>query len=334
MQKVLLIAASLLILTNCGRESTKNKAFGEKSYALFKGGSKPAPSKDIVVKTDKKQEKVVKMTEEKQAYTPELDFKVKNDTGKTIYVSCFSYIQKVQFTRWHWDKSPIYKLEPDDTVVLNIDTIPDNEHRDDVFGYLTIFEDEKQAHDSIYELVKDNRKIDLDRLSNLKDKTVIVSIEKYGIHTEKYDFDVVDEFKKKELHPELDFVLENGTGKTLYVAGFVYQSEDNIRTVWEYEKTPVQRLEPGQKTIIDVNTITEPRDRIYMHGFLGVFEEHEEQLAHDSTYELLLPKNRITLGRLSKIKDNKIIIQVEKYGAVGDITEFDVKPAQSPFAKN
>ena len=62
-----------------------------------------------------------------------------------------------------------------------------------------------------------------------------------------------------------------------------------------------------------------------MSGFLAVFDEHEEEKARNSTYELLQPKNKISIGKLSRIKNKKIVIDVEVYGAIGDISEFSLQ---------
>ena len=74
----------LLTLANCGGK--KKAAPEKKTYALFTKEAKPevvaAKPTPLVVKTD-------------DARVPEIDFEVENQTGKTIYVTCFSYIQKV-----------------------------------------------------------------------------------------------------------------------------------------------------------------------------------------------------------------------------------------------
>ena len=75
----------------------------------------------------------------------ELDFEVENKTGKTIYAVCFSYIKENDFARWHWDKSAIHKIPPEKTIVINVDTIPDKVDRENVFGYLDIFNTRAQA---------------------------------------------------------------------------------------------------------------------------------------------------------------------------------------------
>lgn len=317
-----------VLLCNCGRKNTKPAAPEKRDYAIFQHGSVPTQPTPLV----KKEPEAIQAVSEERL-TPELDFEVENATGTTIYITCFSYIQKEPFMRWRWDKSAIQKLEDGQRTIVNIDTIPDTEHREDIFGYLAIFESEEEAHDSIYELLQNGQKIDLDQLYKLKDKKVVVGVEKYGFKKAKVDFSVVEKFKKKRLDPELDFIIENGTGRNIFVTVFVYQVKDNVRMVWSYDKTAVQKLEPGQMSVVNVDTIKNERDRKYMSGYLAVFDEHEEDKAHDSTYELLEPKNKIALGRLSRLTDQKVVVEIEQYGAVGEITEFDLRPAESPLQR-
>lgn len=315
----------LILLPNCGKEKPVNK---KNDYTLFKKGNTPPPSQFIEPAIPTKKEIVKTETNNE---TPELDFQVENATGKTIFVTCFSYIQKEKFVTWRWDKSPVYKIESGKSVSVDIDTISDTLNRDHTFGYLTIFNNEEDARNSIFELVDDEKKIDLDKIYELKGKKVVIDIEQYGFKKERLDPKVEDLFKKKALHPELDFIIENDTGKTIFVTAFVYQIKDNIRSVWNYDKTSILKLEQGQSGILDVDTITEGRDRLYMIATLGVFAAHQEQLARESTYELLEPRNKITLGALSRLSGNMVVIQAEQYGKLGDINEFDIRPSSSPI---
>lgn len=255
----------------------------------------------------------------------ELDFEVINKSGKTIYITCFSYVQKRPLQRWHWDKSPIYKLVNNARTMINIDTIFDDATRDHVFGYIAVFNNAKEAEDAIYELTNDDKKIDLDLLYKLKGKIVEVVIEKYGFKKATIDFSVVERFKKK-IHPELDFVVQNRTGKTIFVTCFVYQNKDNARSVWEYDKTVVQKLANGEMALIDIDSVNDPRNREYMIGYLAVFDEAEEKKARDAIYELLDPKQKLDLGRLQSIKNKKIILEIERYGTLGDLIDYSIKP--------
>ncbi len=285
----------------------------------------------------------------------ELDFEVENKTGKTIYVVCFSYINKRPASRWRWDKSSIYKIEDNESVIIDLDTIQDEENRNKTFGYLGIFDNKKEADDSTIELLDDNKKIDLDIIAQLHGKKVTIEIEKYGILGEFYDFDfkAIDKKKEDKKQPELDFYVENKTGKTILVTCFVYEkkakgnwlaqktkeswtTDEDIRddmAVWRFDKTPIIKLKHNESGLIDVDTIIEPRDRIYIRGYLAIFDEDEQDLADKSIYELLPPRRRLDLGKLIELKHKKISIYTERYGASGNFIDYVVKPTQKPDIK-
>jgi len=326
MKKIHLLATSILLilLPSCGHRSGKKAAATEKDYKIFDGRNIPekaASEKVFTVKTKQVTERSVK----------ELDFEVHNSTEQTIFVTCFSYTQKERRTRWRWDKSPVYEIVPHTETMVNIDTILDEEHRESTFGYLAIFNNKQAADDAIYELTEDNQKIDLDLLFKLENKKVVIDIKKYGFKKEQIDFAVVDKFEKKHIKHELDFLIENNTEKPILITAFIYQITDEARTVWSFHKTAVQRLEPGQISIVDVDSIPKEESRLYATGVLGIFEDNEYETANDATYELLPAKNKVHLGNLSKLKGQKVAVEVEQYGLLGEISEFNIKPAESPI---
>ena len=257
----------------------------------------------------------------------EIDFVVENVTGKTIYVVCFSYIKKRHFYRWRWDKSPVYKLEDGQTITIDVDYIPDEQNRKNIYGYLAVFENKEDAKNSIYELVQDKDKIDLDKIYNLKNHKVSIGIEKYGFKGELLDFDFVPLKNGTDKYPELDFVVENRTGKPIILTCFVYQIKEDM-PVWRYDKTPLTELEPYEYGLIDVDTISKSYDRVYMRGYLAIFDKDEQEKAQSSTYELLKPTNKVALGRIAALKNKKIVLEVEKYGEIGDKVDYTVKPLQ------
>ncbi len=53
-----------------------------------------------------------------------LDFEVENKTGRAIFVTCFSYLRQRDFGNWRWDKSNIYKIQDDESVVIKISDVP------------------------------------------------------------------------------------------------------------------------------------------------------------------------------------------------------------------
>lgn len=273
-----------------------------------------------------------------------LNFDVENQTGKTLYVTCFSYIKKRDFGRWRWDKSPIYKLDDGKKQEIQIDYIHDDYSRKNVFGYLGVFTNEKAAQDSIYELLPDRNKLDLDQLMYLHDKKVTLEIERYGFKGEYFEFDFNEKDRQAQKNqaehtPELDFLVHNNTGKPILVTCFVYEKkakgtwfaavdEKDDMEVWRFDKTPIIALEPGQEGIIDVDTITESRDREYVRGYLAVFDEDERKRAEESTFELLGSHRKLNLGILSMLKNKKIIVNIEQYGIAEDFIDFVIKPLQ------
>jgi hypothetical protein len=320
----------LVLLPHCGKQESTSEVNTKNDYSLFKKGNIPKPAPYIEPAVKQKSEVSQKQTNN---HIPELDFQVENATGKTLFVTCFSYIQKQKFVPWRWDKSPVYKIEPGKSASIDIDTITDTANRDHTFGYLAIFHKEDEAKDSIFELVPDEKKIDLDKLYLLKGKRVVINIEQYGFKKDRLDPQIEDQFKKKAPHPELDFVVENNTGKTVFVTAFIYQIKDDIRSVWNYDKTPVLKLEQGQAGIMDIDTIVEERNREYMLAALGVFAEHQEPLARDVTYELLDAKNKVILGSLRRLTGKKVILEPEQYGKIGAINDFDIQPTESPIQR-
>ena len=188
-----------------------------------------------------------------------------------------------------------------------------------------VFDTQKEAEDSIYELLPDKNKIDLGRIIKIKDKKAVVGIEKYGFKKEILDFRLVDEIEKRV--PELDFIVENKTGRPLWITCFIYQKKTD-QPVWRYDKTPVKLIQPNEMIIIDVDAIKEKYDRVYLRGILAVFDETKEKLAKEITYELLPENNKIELYRLMMLRDKKVVLEAEKYGIIGDIVEFSVKPVR------
>lgn len=295
----------------------------------------------------------------KNSLTPEvkkeLDFLVENKTGKTIYVTSFVYLKRHRFSRWRWHKSPVYKIEDKTLITIDIPSIEDDLDRDNTFGYLAVFNTFEEADDAIYELLPDKNKIDLDILVHLSGKKVTIEIEKYGKETfYEYDFTPTKPDEQKHI-PELDFAVENKTGKTIHVVGFTFQkrakgtwlaqktkevwsSEDDTRddmSTWRFDKLPLITLKPGEKGIMDVDTIIEKRDRNEVQGYLAIYDEDELEEAQNAIYELLPEEKKITLGKLSAgVAQKKVVITIDQYGTLGDIIDFKIqKPTRIDFKK-
>ncbi len=309
----LLIILNLFVYTGCVKKSTISKDKKEKRLK-FK------PYEQILLEEEKEIKKIdkeIKQIQKKEIEESSIDFNVQNVTGKTLYVKCFSYIKKRDFGRWRWHQSDVYKIKNNATVTIDVDTIHEKRDIENVYGCLAVFNDKSKAEKSTYELLPDKNKLELDRLFKLKNQKVIIEIEEYGFKGEALDHNIVptDYFKKK--HPELDFIVQNKTGKTIYVACFAYELKDNI-SVWKYDKTTVKKIKPNKHVIIDVDTILEDYNRVYVRGALGIFPD--EEMAKRATYELL--RYKIDLGRLAALKHKKIVIEATKYGAHGEIIDF------------
>jgi len=267
-----------------------------------------------------------------------IDFEVENTTGKTLYVTCFSYIKRRDFGRWKWEKSDVYRIEDNAHAIIALEKIDDPQDRENVLGYLGVFNSEEKAQESTYELLPEENQIDLDEISKLHGKKVVIMIEKYGIRGEFLDFDFIDKAARdKQTSEEVDFPVENKTGKPLFVTCFVYEKKakghwlvavedkDDV-AIWRYDKTNVIKIMPNEQKIIDVDTISVKRDRDSLEGYLAIFDEDEEQQAQDCVYELLESYRKLNLGILVRLQNKKVVLDIEKYGISGDLIDFTIKP--------
>jgi hypothetical protein len=341
-----LLIASTLLLAGClkkeataASQSSLPQTLDQKSPLLMP--LHPDPAEKI---TPTKKKPGIKKRESSiyDADNPaELDFDVENQTGKTLFVTCFTYQRRRSFDRWHWVKSPVYEIMPHQTVTIDVDSIPDTSDRNAVFGYLAVLESHQEAQDAVIELLEDQKKLDLDQLIKLKGKKVALTVEKYGFKNDLLEFDFVEKDKKEPSDiTELDFGVENKTGNPIFVTCFAYQkkakgswlgateAKDDMST-WRFEKSQVIRLEPNQIGTIDVGTIVTMRDRNYVRGYLGVFSQDQEELAQKSTYELLPNGNKLNLGELNRLASKKIVIEVENYGIIQDYFDYVIKPAKT-----
>lgn len=269
----------------------------------------------------------------KKKKSGELSLTVKNITKQTLFATCFAYLKKDNAPRWRWHKTPIHELQPDQTAHIPIATIAHPTNYADSYGTLGVFASRQQAEQAIYELTPDENKVDLDKLHILQDKTIVLGIEKYGVVGDIFDYSFFPtDFEIPEV-PELDFNVENETGKPLYVTAFIYQKKENM-PIWRYDKSPVVRIEHGHTEMVDVDTLTNPYDRKYMRGFLAVFDESEKQDAYQATFQLLQAHQKINLGLLAALRDRKVVLKSQKYGILGDIIDFVVKePRKIAYSK-
>ena len=317
---ILFLIAIIIVLPSCVKKSKISKNSSNQDLKLLPYEERLLLEEEKTTNHD---------TEEKKATNNkyELDFKVKNKTGKTIYVVGFSYINKRSFNRWRWDKSPIYKLENNQETIIDVDTINDDEHRKNIYGTLGVFNSLEKAKNSTYELLKEKHRLDLDKLHKLRNKTVKINIRKYGFKGKILEFKIDHDTKD---HNELDFLVENKTGKNLWICSFIYQKKNDM-PIWNFAKTSVKLVKNNKSVIIDVDTFTSKYDKVFMLGFLAVFDEKQKEEAEKITYELLKPENKIGLGRLASLRNKKIVLEIEQYGLKNNFLDISIKPTRKIF---
>lgn len=218
---------------------------------------------------------------------------------------------------------------------MEVDSVHSKDVEEQVYGYLAIFDTLQAAKDSTYQLLDDTRKLDLDLIYKIQNKTVIIEVQKYGVEDRVFDYKLSSaQIDQLGFQPELDFFVENKTGKTVHVTCFVYgQQEDSVKSaVWKYSKTPIQTLEDGEIGVIDIASIRDKYESRYMRGALGVFDASEEQEAHDSTFQLLSESKKVKLDKLSALRGKKVVLKIEKYGSEGTFIDYVVKtkPRRKP----
>lgn len=277
----------------------------------------------------------IKKSEEKKEEKNQeevLNFEVKNETGKIIYVCCFYYMKRQDFNRWKWDKTDVQKVEINQTVIINPDPISNSTDRKNTYGYLAIFDSEQEAEDSSYELAHDKNKLDIDLLYKLKNKVIKLKAEKYGFKEEKLTSEFISKQQQnnEKETPKLDFFVENKAGRAFYLTSFIYEKKPNM-PIWQYSKGPIVRIESNETIQIPVVEVKTEYERIYTRGYLGVFREDEKEMAEDITFEFLKPSQKMSLGLLDTLKNKKVVLSVEKYGINGDFIDFVTKPIQSPL---
>lgn len=268
----------------------------------------------------------------------DLTFFVHNVSGTTLYVSCFSYLKLHRFNRWRWRKSEVKEIKPGEKISCVTRILEDPKDFGNIFGALAVFSQRQDAEAATYELLRDENKLDLDLLIDIENKTVVVGVERYGFREPFFDYDFVkDKETPTDLQTELSFFVQNQTGRPVFITGFIYSKKAKGRwiaavedkddmSVWRFYKTKVLRLENGQTGFVDVDSIIPQRDRSYVRGYLGIFDEDHEKDAHNKTYELLSEQEKINLGPLTSRQGRTIILEVERYGVANDVIDFTVKP--------
>lgn len=268
-----------------------------------------------------------------------IKFDIQNVSGSKLYTTCFAYVKPRRFNRWRWKKTDIKEIKPNETISIDLRVLKDEKDLKHIFGALGVFTNYTEAEESTYELLHDENKLDLDVLSDLQNKRVVIGIERYGLREPFYDYDFIDPASNKSVtaSTDLDFFVQNQTGNTVFVTGFIYtkkaksrwiaaEDEKDDMSVWRYYKTKVLKLEQGQTGYIEVDNVVPKRDRTFVRGYLGVFNAENEDAAHRKTFELLAEKEKLNLGLLIERRGRTIILEVERYGVANDIIDYTVKP--------
>lgn len=245
-----------------------------------------------------------------------ITFKVTNNIGRKVYVVPFAYIKRFLTDPWHWYKAPILELDVNQFAFADIGTVPSVDDLTTVFGCLRMCDTKEEAEAATYQLSTDDKKIDLDLLSVLNRKEVILHSFQYGVQGERLSYEVVPSHWQKVL-PPLDFHVVNATPNPVYVAAFFYGKEQDADEFvpWRFTKTDAYLLEPGKDTLIKVQAIKDPYDWSNVTGFLGVFKENEAKRAKNSTYELLQAREKIVLGPLASLGNKQVVLGSTQYGS-------------------
>ena len=130
----------------------------------------------------------------------ELDFYIRNRIGETIYVVGFIYHKKVDGDTWRYDKTKVYKLKRSETTKIDLDTLKNKYNRVFARGFLGVFDKSQKdfAHKCTYETLPAKNKISIGNMSTLRERVVVIQVEKYGILGKIFEFALVD--KKKKSH--------------------------------------------------------------------------------------------------------------------------------------
>lgn len=284
-------------------------------YFLFFSGCKKLKNSPGLL-SGKEIEEIQMKEEEIKHRIGELDFFVKNKTQRPIFVTCFYYAKKETTAIWKWYKTDVIKLNPTQASLIDIDTLPDRDNREYVYGYLGVFNSQVEADTAIYELLSEKNKVDIEKLTKIKGKTVIIETDRYGFKGEVLNFRIKDENVDKKLAtiPSLDFRVYNKTGKDLWLTCFLYEKQSKVQRQWEFRKTPVVKLNNNDSTIINIDPVAEEYDRKNVRGFLAAFSEDEKKIAEEATYELTPLNKLIKLGKLYRLNGLNVILKAKKYG--------------------
>ena len=258
-----------------------------------------------------------------------LSFSVCNKSGAPFYCCCFYYIKNKLIGRWRWDKSKIYKVQPARTRLIVLDeSVDDERDRNAVFGYLGVFKSKEEALNSVMDMIEEEKLLDLDLLYKIKNKVIEIGVKQYGIKGERLSYAALESITTNN-KPSLDLLVENQSGRDLFLTCFVYEQPEHTHNfdLWTYDKTEVKKAANGQQIRLEIPSSNDQYRWSYMRGVLGVFDSNDEAVAQNATFELAKPINKLELGLLASLTDKKIILSIEHYGILGDFIDYVIKPA-------
>lgn len=225
------------------------------------------------------------LSRQDRTWLNELDFSVRNDSLRRFYVTCFFWAKKADAVVWRWYKSPVYELPPKKSVVIDIDTFFDKNERDNIYGWLGVFESALDADVATFASAPDQSKISLGRLAMLKrrigrsirEQEVVLFTDLYGFKGERIEYRLEPRRPlKHKFEPSLDFWVENKTGDPIMVNCFVYEHQKALG-VWDHDSTDIVAVAPNERKRIEVDKVGSKYDWSHEHGHLGIYV-HDAQL--------------------------------------------------------
>lgn len=266
----------------------------------------------------------------------EIILNVKNSSGKTLYITCFAHMQKrALLSIWRITKSDILTLENGASGKIKIECPLAQEVIKNIYGYLGVFDTIKEAQDSTFELMDDRKKLDLDLLYKIGNNVIDLKIDKISSEKQivEYEFTKKGAPESRKNWQNLDFYVQNQSGKPLLIVAFMYKQEEGMikDSVWDYKKTAPFKLMPNETTLVDLESIKSKEDAMYVRGVLAIFDQDQEEKAKKITYSMLDFKRVVELDRLHNIAGKKIVLKVQKYGLKGLIPDYTVVEAKSPI---
>lgn len=280
-------------------------------------------------------DKMMMMQSAQPSVTQDFDLTIENNTVSNLYCCCFYYSKGTLTNRWNWHKSPVIALPPSEKSSLKfMVTSPSKENLHDIEGVLSVFKKKEKADMAIIELLPDEQKIYLGKLSALNQRVIRLVTEQYGFKGKTLNYNLTST-KTNENEPVVNFkfIVENNTAQNLYLTGFTYEAEAS-HPQWDFEKLPVVLFPKNTNAIITIPCDKNRYNIPNVNGYLAVYPENQKAEAERATYESLRPQNKIKLGALTKINNQKITLKTKKYGVLTDFNdnlsdiEFDIKPSR------